>query len=357
MKKLISVVLALALVLSMGVSAFAAGKYVVAGTAGLCGSDWNPGDSKNTMTLVDGLYTITYTNVAVGTYEFKVTDGSWNNSWGADGGSGNYKFAVTQVGDITITFNADTKEINVSGSGVGEAKMDIQYVAAVGAGAGNFLNNVNWDPANESNRMGLEYTGYYRIEYYDVAAGEYEFKFAANGQWVDDWGTGDYVQNGVECDIAYKGGNSKLKVEKDGSTVSILLDMSGMDSKGNGAKLTVWVTSYDEEDDSADIKFQTKGDSLRLVTWVDSLDYQEVVFNVTVDGETAAIPCTTVYSAINAGDAKLESAAEIFNENALYFVTYTIESIPEGVTEFDVSVTWTDLEGNSNTSDVRTVTL
>ena len=65
----------------------------------------------------------------------------------------------------------------------------------------------------------------------------------------------------------------------------------------------------------------------------------------------------TVYSAINAGDAKLDNAAEIFNENALYFVTYTIESIPEGVTEFDVSVTWTDLEGNSNTSDVRTITL
>ena len=75
-------------------------------------------------------------------------------------------------------------EINVSGSGVGEAKMEIEYVTAVGAGAGNFLNNVNWDPANESNRMGLEYTGYYRIEYYDVAAGEYEFKFAANGELI-----------------------------------------------------------------------------------------------------------------------------------------------------------------------------
>ena len=41
------------------------------------------------------------------------------------------------------------------------------------------------------------------------------------------------------------------------------------------------------------------------------------------------------------------------------FARSAIESvvIPEGVTEFDVSVTWTDLEGNSNTSDVRTITL
>ena len=122
-------------------------------------------------------------------------------------------------------------------------------------------------------------------------------------------------------------------------------------------KITATVTSTAMEDDSADIKFQTKGNNLRLVTWVDSLDYKEVVFNVTIDGQTAAIPCTTVYSSINAGGVKLDNAADVFNENARYFVTYTIEEIPEGVTAFDVSVTWTDSEGNSRTSATRTITV
>lgn len=348
MKKLISVVLALALVLSMGVCAFAAdATYYVAGTM----NGWNSAGTQ--MTLVDGLYTATV-DLAQGTHEFKITDGTWNNCWGDNGN--NYKFATTEAGSFTITFNADTKEIKVTGAGVGEAKLEINYVTAVGAGAGNFLNNVNWDPTDASNKM-TENNGVYSITYTNVAAGDYEFKFAANGAWNDDWGTGAAIESGVTCDITYKGDNSKLHVAEDGSTVELKLDTTAMDGKGNGAKITATVTAPAVEEKATDIKYQTKDNSLRLVTWVDSLDYSEVVFNVTIDGETAAIPCTTVYSAINAGGEKLENAAEIFNENALYFVTYTINNIPESVTEFDVSVTWTDLEGNSVTSDVRTIVL
>ena len=356
MKKLIGIVVALALVLAMlPVAAFAANNYYVAGVSALCGSNWSQNDAKNVMTANGDVYTKTYSNVKVGTYEFKITDGTWNNSWGD--GSGNYKFAVTTAGDITITFNSSTKKITVSGTGVGEAKMEIKYVTAVGAGKGGFLNNVDWNPAAASNKM-TEENGVYTITYTDVAAGTYEYKFAANGAWTDNWGFGGTTESGKTVNAVYNSGsNAKVVVAENGSTVELKLDLSAMDSKGNGAKITTTVTAPVVEEEVTDIKFQAKGNSLRLVTWVDSLDYQEVVFNVTVDGETAAIPCTTVYSAINAGDAKLDNAAEIFNENALYFVTYTIESIPEGVTEFDVSVTWTDLEGNSNTSDVRTITL
>lgn len=179
MKKLISVALALALVLSMAVCAFAAGTYIVAGSAGLCGANWDPADSSNTMTQDGDVYTITYTDVEVGTYEFKVTDGSWSNSWGDNGG--NYKFAVTQKGDITITFNPATQEITVSGSGIGEATINVDYVIAVGAGAGNFLNNVNWEPNNQANLMTKIAPDVYYIAYENVAVGNYEYKFAGNG--------------------------------------------------------------------------------------------------------------------------------------------------------------------------------
>ena len=133
------------------------------------------------------------------------------------------------------------------------------------------------------------------------------------------------------------------------------IDLSAQNARDN--KITATVTSTSVEDDDMDIKYQTKGNALRLVTWADSLDYKEIVFNVTVGGQTAAIPCTAVYSSIYADGVKLDNAAEVFNENARYFVTYTIEDIPEGVTTFDVSVTWTNLDGNSVTSNIRTITL
>ena len=89
--------------------------YFVAGVEALCGSNWSCDDPANKMTLKSsGLYEIVYKNVPAGTYEFKVTDGTWNNSWGKDGGSANYVFETEEVRDVTITFNAQTKEITVT---------------------------------------------------------------------------------------------------------------------------------------------------------------------------------------------------------------------------------------------------
>ena len=88
--------------------------YSVAGTSGLCGSDWNPEDKANLMTLNEatGLYEKTFKNVAAGSYEFKVTNGSWKTAWGNNGN--NYAVTVSEDGSsVTITFNASSKEISV----------------------------------------------------------------------------------------------------------------------------------------------------------------------------------------------------------------------------------------------------
>ncbi|MBQ8647571.1 MAG: starch-binding protein, partial [Oscillospiraceae bacterium] len=88
--------------------------YIVAGVEGLCGSKWNASDSANQMTLnsATGLYEKVFDGIAAGTYEFKVTDGTWTNSWG-DGGN-NYSVTVdADNSDVTITFNADTKAVGV----------------------------------------------------------------------------------------------------------------------------------------------------------------------------------------------------------------------------------------------------
>ncbi len=88
-KKIISLLLTVVLVMTMATvaivssSALADGEFhVVAGAEGLCGSGWNPADTNNQMTwnADKGIYEKIYTNVAAGSYEFKVTTGgAWDN--------------------------------------------------------------------------------------------------------------------------------------------------------------------------------------------------------------------------------------------------------------------------------------
>lgn len=87
-------------------------RYTVAGDAGLCGASWDPAQNPMTETS-EGIWEITFTEVPAGTYQFKVTVGTWANSWGASDG-GNCVAELTVLSNLTITFNADTKEITTS---------------------------------------------------------------------------------------------------------------------------------------------------------------------------------------------------------------------------------------------------
>ena len=60
-----------------------AGTYYVAGVAALCGSEWSANDAANRMTWngSTGLFEKVYADVATGIYQFKITDGTWNNAW------------------------------------------------------------------------------------------------------------------------------------------------------------------------------------------------------------------------------------------------------------------------------------
>ena len=88
--------------------------FTVAGATGLCGSEWGQTDSANDMTLnADGLYEKVFTDIAAGTYEFKVlANHAWTYSWGLNGGSSNASVTVAEAGStVTILFNESTKAI------------------------------------------------------------------------------------------------------------------------------------------------------------------------------------------------------------------------------------------------------
>ena len=211
-------------------------KFSVAGEAGLCGSAWMPEDINNMMTDedADGIYTITYTNVAAGSYQFKVTDGTWNNSWGGDGPDGNYLLTLTVDGDVTINFNTADNSIEVIGADPVPPVKEPLVINSVHVAGMADLTGADWDPT--ANQM-VEENGIYVITFENVAAGTYEFKFAANGGWDINWATGEAMESGNEYTVWFNAmGNSSVVIPADGATVIMMLDLKNMDPiTGEGA--------------------------------------------------------------------------------------------------------------------------
>lgn len=99
--------------------------YYITGTGNLVGGDgWKANEIK--MTNNNGIYTHTFTNVAVGdTCLLKVTNGTWGQSWGfsaieeAPAGvitdkDNNVKFVLAETGDVVVTF--DGQKLAISGN-------------------------------------------------------------------------------------------------------------------------------------------------------------------------------------------------------------------------------------------------
>ena len=87
--------------------------FIIAGSEGLCGTAWDTANTDNQMTQnSEGLYEKTYENVAVGTYELKVTG---NGSWYGNSDGSNVAVEVTEEGStVTVTFDAATKAVTVT---------------------------------------------------------------------------------------------------------------------------------------------------------------------------------------------------------------------------------------------------
>ena len=219
------------------------GVYYVAGDSGLCGANWGVDDAANQMTKTsDGTYQKVYANVAAGTYSLKVTDGTWDNCWG-DNGS-NYTFVVSEACDVTVTFDPAAYTVSVTGDSVAkDTGLEITSMAAVDNGSGSWLNGVSWDPASDVNKMTEVSGSVYEITFENVAAGSYQFKFAANGDWTHSWGGG-----GAEGEAVYNGQNIPLTISYDLANVTLRLDMSGYNHAAkSGATYSVTVTEVEAE--------------------------------------------------------------------------------------------------------------
>ena len=171
--------------------------WTVAGN--FLGSSWNPEDASNDMTLEGDLYTLVKTDVTLekGTsYEFKVVK---DHAWTVAYPSNNYTFTVDETGiyTVTVTFNAETQEINVTTVKTGEAG-PVEHTYSV-------MGTLGGDSWTVDNDMTKGDDGIFTITFDNVAAGNYEFKVRVDHDWS----------------VSYPGSNYQLTVDQDGSKVVI----------------------------------------------------------------------------------------------------------------------------------------
>jgi len=179
--------------------------YTVAGSlAALFGTTWDENNDDNDMTLVNGLYTWTKQNVELpaGAFEFKVVA---NNDWGNAYPASNYVQAIEKHGmyNVTITFNAETKEVNCVPTLIEEIIDEEDPIYTV-TGSSAELFGDTWDAALllEANEMTKGNDGIYTWTKQNVAltAGTIEFKVVLGHAWGVEYPENNWVatieQNG-----------------------------------------------------------------------------------------------------------------------------------------------------------------
>ena len=183
MKKILLFVAGLMLAMSANAAFYVAGNGK-AGNPWCDGKYWDAAGSE----MVDN--TITFTGVPAGTYEFKVTDGTWDfglNIYNVDAsqstpgyeGTDNVKFTIASTADITIS--TDGANI-VLKSTVPFGSVVITSWAICGVPE---LLGDEWSPSSAANQMTEVSAGKWELVKKGVAliAGAYEYKAAANGDW------------------------------------------------------------------------------------------------------------------------------------------------------------------------------
>ena len=152
--------------------------YTVAGGSDvLFGTTWDPANTANDMALVEGLYTWEKSELtlAAGNIGFKVCeDHAWTTSYPAQ----DYQLNIPEAGiyTITITFNADTKEVNAVATKTGDAVV-IPTVAMHGNFLGSWADTENFAIAQDNASASLTLT---------LAEGNYEFgmRIGGSGNWT-----------------------------------------------------------------------------------------------------------------------------------------------------------------------------
>jgi len=153
---------------------------------------WEETSTETDMTLdaADGLYKWKKMGVDLAAntqIKFKVVV---DHSWGQAYPSSDKVVTIDEMGryDLTFTFDADTKAVNLLSNKTEDVVVETVYVVA---GSSETLFGTAWDGTAEANRMAKNAAGLWEKTYADVAleAGNIEWKVVKNGSsWIPDPG-------------------------------------------------------------------------------------------------------------------------------------------------------------------------
>ena len=198
MKKLFTLML---MSICMVLTANAEDTYVVAGVEVMMGSNWNGADANNQMTSTDGLtYTLVKENLKLETgvdYGFKVVKNG--ATWIPNGD--NIIIEVDETGIYTVTFTYVVGESapTATAKKTGSAEATKHTYGIIGW-ENDWKNDITMTESPDGTWTAV-ITG--------VAAGTYEFKVRADGQWNIEYPQG-------------QGNNKSVTVDKDNTTVTIV---------------------------------------------------------------------------------------------------------------------------------------
>ncbi|MBR1543650.1 MAG: hypothetical protein IJ626_02000 [Muribaculaceae bacterium] len=160
--------------------------YSIAGSnADIFGAEWDPANTSTDMTLAEGLYTWTsgeFTLDAPEAVEFKVVE---DHAWTVAYPSENWVLNIPAGGPytVTITFDADSKEINATYAGESAAEHTYSI-------AGNNANifGAEWSETATATEMTFNAEGnlyeWTSAEFSAAEAGEIQFKIVEDHSWT-----------------------------------------------------------------------------------------------------------------------------------------------------------------------------
>ncbi len=124
--------------------------YVLAGAEALTGKNWSiavEDNEKNILTQDGNTYSVTYTNVSAGTYEYKILQDPENKGWDLPWGDGNNRsITLAKKSDVTFSIDLtdDTKSVHTTITEVeGESGETVTNTFIV-----HMQNGKNWSNAN-----------------------------------------------------------------------------------------------------------------------------------------------------------------------------------------------------------------
>lgn len=306
-KALIAAIITFIPLLAFSQNYYVAGNGTVEGSEGRwCdGFDWNPSGSL----MENG--TITFENVPAGNdYQFKITTGSWDSSWGGadidnensnvtlSNVDGNVKFSLSQASDVTISisFSSERPKISVTVS----SPTIMYYVAGNGTvegSEGKWCNGADWSTTASPMTNGS-------IKFEKVPAGnDYQFK-VTDGTWDNLWGSGNLKENGSNITLSDAAGNIQFALNSV-SDVTISMD--------ENSKISVNIKTIQLKADAKQVALNTP---IPLTpSAIGGADISAVSYSVKTPDDTNWDDCTLPYTPKKAGIYTFTAEADGFTSN------------------------------------------